>query len=322
MRVGVDIRSLLDRHLTGVGEYTQQLLEALLFDGHDDTYVLFSNTFRGSPSVPSHWLTGRAELRTFPFPNKLFNLSLLALHWPKLDRLCGQIDCFFAPNLQFCPLTDDMPFVLTVHDLSFVHYRELLSLHRRFWHTLVRPRELCARADAICAVSNATAVDCARTFSLPQEKIHPIHSGCTTLLVSDELRARVRSAWRLPAHFLLLLSTIEPRKNLLAALDAFTLLRQRSDYDGGLVIAGAPGWSRGALKTALERHPYRDAIQVLPYVTTEEKHALFSLADVFLYLSVYEGFGFPPLEAAAQGTPVVAGHHSSLTELLDGSALL
>ncbi|KKW31872.1 MAG: Glycosyl transferase group 1 [Candidatus Uhrbacteria bacterium GW2011_GWA2_52_8d] len=322
MRIGVDIRALLDRPLTGVGEYTFQLLDALLRDGHDDTYVLFSNSFHDRPVLPDAWPRDRFTLRTFRIPNKLLNLSLVLARRPRLDRMLAPIDCFFAPNLHFLPLTRETPFLLTVHDLSFHHYRSLFSLRRRLWHRLLMPERLFARADVLLAVSQATADDLHKTYHIPNEKIAMIHSGIHIVRTSEDAQARVRTQYRLPEHFLLSLSTLEPRKNLLAVLDAYEQLRARFGYRGGLVIAGAPGWSRGAFHRALATHPYRADIQVLPYVAPEEKYALFALADVFLYLSVYEGFGFPPLEAAMQGTPVLAGHHSSLSEVMDDAAIL
>lgn len=322
MRIGVDIRALLDRPLTGVGEYAFQLLDALLRDGHDETYVLFSNSFHETPELPNTWPRDRYTLRTFRIPNKLLNLSLVLTGHPALDRLLSPIDCFFAPNLHFLPLTKKIPFVLTVHDLSFHHYRSLFSFRRRLWHRLLMPERLFARADTLIAVSQATANDLTKTCGIPAEKIAMIHSGIHIVQTTEDAKARARTRYHLPPHFLLSLSTLEPRKNLLTALDAYAQLRANFGYQGGLVIAGAPGWSRGPFHHALASHPYRNDVHVLPYVSSEEKHALYALADVFLYLSVYEGFGFPPLEAALQGTPVVAGHHSSLSEVMDDAAVL
>lgn len=322
MRIGVDIRALLDRPLTGVGEYTYQLLDALLHDGREETYVLFSNSWQRDASVPASWPRDRFELRSFRIPNKLLNLFLVFAHRPALDRLLSPIDCFFAPNLHFIPLSSRIPFVLTVHDLSFLHYRSLFSLRRRLWHRLLRPGQLFGRADTLIAVSQATALDLQRTYQVPAGKIAMIHSGINAVRASEQAKDRVRARYHLPERFLLSLSTLEPRKNLLSVLDAYALLRKDFGYCGGLVIAGAPGWSRGSFHAALASHPFRSDISILSYVAPEEKHALYALADVFLYLSVYEGFGFPPLEAAVQGTPVVAGHHSSLSEVMDDAAVL
>lgn len=320
MRVGVDIRALLDRPLTGVGEYTQQLLGALLRDGEEDIYTLFSNSFRGSPELPASWPASRYHLRSTRIPNKLFNLALRLAHRPLLDRQLAPVDLFFAPNLHFLPVSKSLPFVVTVHDLSFLHYKKLLSFRRRLWHRLLE-LQLLRRADGVIAVSESTAADLQKTLGIPAEKIFVIHSGVTSIEVSSAMCDRVRNTYRLPEHFLLALSTLEPRKNFVTLLDAYAILRS-----GGaridLVIAGAPGWSRSALERKLAQHPFRSSIHLLPYVSSEEKHCLYRLADLFLYLSVYEGFGFPPVEAAVQGTPVIAGHHSSLSEIMGKQALL
>ncbi len=212
--------------------------------------------------------------------------------------------------------------MLTVHHLSFHHFRDLLSRKRRLWHAALRLARLFQRADALLAVSRATAEDLRRTYGLTASKVFAVHSGVTTLLADGAAQREVRDRYRLPTRFLLSLSTIDPRKNLVALLGAYTLLVHDHGYDGGLVIAGAPGWSRGAFGRVLATHPYRDRITALPYVREPEKHALYATADALCFLSLYEGFGFPPLEAAMHGTPVITGHHSSLAEVTAGAAAL
>ncbi len=315
MRIGVDLRPLQDRSLSGVGEYTVQLMTALFRLATEDQFVFFTNSASRSVLLPASWPRERYMHHHHRIPNKALNAALFLLRRPTLRNLCGPVDCFFAPNHNFLPGLNGVPLVLTVHDLSYHHYPSLFSRKKRLWHTLVQPRRIMREASALIAVSETTAKDCINTFHVPSEKIHAIHSGVTTHAVSGHERSAVRTQYQLPAHFLFSLSTHEPRKNLITLLDAYHELRRSGKYTGALVLAGTHGWSVQHFENAVKTHPFRKDILLLGYVPADDKDALYAIADCFLYLSFYEGFGFPPLEALAQGTPVVAGHHSSLAEV-------
>lgn len=322
MRIGVDIRPLLDRPLSGVGEYTLQLLTALMRLPAEDHFVLFANSLRGPLVLPAAWPRDRYTVARYRLPNKMLNTAFWITGGPALSRLLGPLDLFFAPNHMFLPSLRHLPFVLTVHDLSYHHYPDLFSRRRQWWHRMVRPRRLIAAASHLIAVSSATATDLQRTFGVAPERITVVPSGVEARDITDAALAHVRIRYGLPRRFLFSLATLEPRKNLVTLLEAYTVLRRDSGYNGGLVVTGAPGWSHRRLAAALAEHPYRDDIRFLNYVSPHEKYCLYRLADVFLFLSLFEGFGFPPLEALVTGTPTVAGHHTSLTEVAGEGALL
>jgi glycosyltransferase involved in cell wall biosynthesis len=322
MRIGIDIRSLQDRPLTGVGEYTLRLLSALFRIPSENRFVLFSSSLFSHPVLPKEWGEPRITHVHVRVPSKVFHASLFLFKQPRINALLGHIDCLFAPNLHVLPVSPSLPLLLTVHDCSFKHFPQFFSLRQRMWHATIQPARLFRRADRILAVSHATADDLNATFRVPKEKITVIHSGVTPVIVSDAERQDARRRLRLPSSFLLSLCTLEPRKNLLTLLEAYTVLRERGWYRGWLVIVGARGWSMGALRHALAQHPYQSTIAILPYLDETDKHACYELADCFCYPSLYEGFGFPPLEAALHGTPIVAGNHSSLSEMLGRCAVL
>ncbi len=323
MRIGIDIRPLLDQPLTGVGEYTFHLLHALLRQVSPEEHcVLLANSRTRFFRAPQSWPSQRFTLRQFHIPNKLLNGLLFVTGRPRLERFVGPIDILFVPNANFLPRSISVPVVTTAHDLSFLHYPQLFSLRRRLWHGIVRPERLFERSSAVIAVSEATRQDVIRSLRIPEERVTAISSGIAVQQRSFSEQEQVRMRYRLPARFLFALGTREPRKNLVTLLEALILLKREHGYSGDLVIAGGAGWSRKELDRTLDTHPYRSAIHVLGFVPQADKEALYQMADLFLYVSLYEGFGFPPLEAAVLGTPVMTGHHSSLSEVMGETAVL
>lgn len=328
MRIGVDIRCLMDGGRTGVEEYTLRVLDAMIAAAQGDRFVLFASS-RKVMALPQ-FDTSNVSVRTYTYPNTLFNASLKILRRPCLDRLIGGVDVFFVPSIRLAPLTGACPLVLTVHDLSFVRHPEFFSPKRRRWHRLMEPAALAKRAAAIIAVSRATARDVETLYGVPKSRIYPIPSGIPTELprpAPDDDRedaqrvSRVKKRYGLPERFLLFLGTLEPRKNLDGLLQAYTLVRRRG-APHALVLAGVRGWIDEAFFGRLRAHPFARDIILTGFVEDADKPTVYRLASVFVYPSFYEGFGFPPLEALAFGTPVVTSCNSAIPEVTGAWAAL
>jgi len=330
MTIGFDIRSLLDKYYSGVSEYTLNLLTELLKQDDKNNYALYYNCGRDLsgrlPKLSSKQVTTVATR----YPNKLFNYFLQKIvRWPKLDqvlKLNAKTDVFLAPHINFLSLSSAPKKVLTIHDLSFLRYSEFFSWRKNFWHRLINVPKLVKQFDAIVAVSEHTKMDIVELLGFSAEKIKVIYAG-----LNPELRPvldikeldLVRQKYNLPNKFILYLGNIEPRKNISGLITAFNLLKNKTgDRDLKLVVAGATGWKIKETFGAWQLSPYSDDIVFLGYVDKPDKAAIYSLARVFAYPSFYEGFGFPPLEAMACGTPVVASCASSLPEVLGSAALL
>jgi glycosyltransferase involved in cell wall biosynthesis len=178
------------------------------------------------------------------------------------------------------------------------------------------------RADAIAAVSGATARDVEDLMLIPSEKIRVVHSG-----VEEDYRPVNKTAARTALKYLLktdkpvLLSvgTMEPRKNLLGAVEAFSRICHRFPHD--LCVVGPPGWKMTGILKKIRRREVYHRIKWLGYVPRPLMPALYSLADVFLFPSFYEGFGLPPLEAMSCGTPVISSNTSCMPETLGDAAI-
>lgn len=330
MKIGIDVRSLQEGSHSGVEEYVRTLLEELFRQDQDNEYVLFANAWDTS-RVDFSWteVYPQVSVRIFRWPNKLLNFCFWYFRWPKVDRMLGGVDVFFLPNLNFIALSPTVRLVLTAHDLSFELFPHTFSWKRRLWHTFVNFRRLVKRADQIIAVSRSTADDLRAAYQTGTEKIEVIPSGVREIFRpvsrNDTMLLTIKEKYQLPFKFILSLGTVEPRKNLLALLQAFETLQasghpELSKY--ALVMAGGAGWDSEDLLQAIERSPVRKKILLIGFVDDQDKPGLYSLASAFVYPSLYEGFGFPPLEALACGTPVIVSHAASLPEVVGTEAVL
>ncbi len=330
MRIGIDIRCLAEGKRTGVEEYTLALLRALFEADHENTYILFFNAWkRELPDFSFATSFPNVEVRVFHFPNKLLNLSLWYFNIPKLDLLLGGTDIFFLPNLNFAAVSKKTKLVVTAHDLSFELFSSAFSWKQRLWHFLVHFRSLVRRADKIIAVSQSTRDDLISEYSIPEERIVLVPSG-----IDDRFRQmdrndpeliRIKEKYHLPYKYILFLGTFEPRKNIVALIKSYDALQSLKNpvfekYD--LVIAGTRGWKCDDLIAARKESPYKKKILSPGFIADEDKVGLYNLASVFVYPSVYEGFGFPPLEAMACGVPIITSHAAALPEVVGAAGIM
>lgn len=330
MRIGIDIRCLAEGKRTGVEEYTIALLSGLFEQAPENEYILFFNAWRKTiPDLSFATKYPHVTLKTFRFPNKLLNLSLWYLHFPKLDRLIGGTDIFFLPNLNFSAVSKKTKLVVTAHDLSFEIFPETFSLKRRIWHFFIHFRNLVLSADKVIAVSQSTKNDLMDYYGVPEKKITVIRSGIAkqfhVMDRNDTALVSVQEKYHLPYKFILSLATLEPRKNIpaiVSAFDALMALNHPVLNKYSLVIAGTRGWKCEETFEAIAQSLYKDKIILTGFIADEDKSALYNLASIFVYPSLYEGFGFPPLEAMACGVPVIVSHSASLPEIVGSGGIL
>src|SRR4030042_5593764 len=136
MRIGIDARCLEEEKISGVGEYFFELLKNILEIDKTDDYILFSNSFRKRTSCNLDYFRKypNAKIKRFRIPNKILNFCFWYFGWPKIDRMIGSADVFFAPNINFLAVSKNCPRVSTFHDLSFERFPEFFSRKSRLWH--------------------------------------------------------------------------------------------------------------------------------------------------------------------------------------------
>ncbi len=326
MKIGVDIRVLMDKQYSGVSEYSSVLLRTMLRLDQDNDYRLFYNSFRDVSLRVGTFDHPHLSIKQTHYPNRLFNYLLQkGAAWPRLDRLIGGADIFWSPHINFTRLSPATKHVLTIHDISFLHYPEFFSYRKNFWHRALALKKLAAKCAAIVAVSENTRQDIIELLQVPEDKVYTIYSGLN-LGVPMPGPEEERNFFRrhdLKARFILYLGTIEPRKNIAGLIYAYNRLRDDNVnlVDVQLVLAGANGWRNRHIYRAWEASPYRRDIKFLGYVSPREKELLYRRAEVFVYPSYYEGFGLPPLEAMSRNLPVITSNVSSLPEVVGSAAL-
>lgn len=319
-KIIVDLRSLHTSEFSGVESYTVHVLEQLLETDRETVYQLFYNGFTKKQFDYFHFIN--AEYIQTRIPNRILNLALKFLNYPKFESLIKSQGTIFMPNWNTLSVLSTTKVVLTIHDLSPLYMPEFYDIKSRLWHRFLNIPKLVDRADKIIAVSEFTKLSLIEKLHVPAEKITvaPLgvdHENYKPDLSVNKLRD-IRNSYDLPGDFVLFLGTIEPRKNILRLIEAFEQVKQPMH----LVIAGKFGWKYRTILKKIENSPKRRFIKLLGYVPETDKPYIIKLARVFAWPSLYEGFGLPVLEAMAIGTPVVTSSVSSLPEVTKDAALL
>jgi glycosyltransferase involved in cell wall biosynthesis len=331
MRVLLNGMSMLGR-LTGVGQYAWRLAEALA----DSPRIESVDIFQGRRIVPwtsfhvaaqatdrvdryerlKNWVRGNA-----PFCRDLVS-RFRAASFARETR-SAIWDVYHEPN--YIPQRFAGATVTTVCDMSYLRCPEYLPSDRLHW--LRKRLETSVRnSEAVIAISEFTRNELLELFpGLSPRRVHVTPLGVDlerfNTAISEERLERVRTRHRLPEQFVLYLGTLEPRKNLQGLVHAFQQLPMRLQREYPLVLAGMGGWKQHYFRPALDQLRRQGLVHELGYVGADELPSLLRAATAFCFPSIYEGFGLPPLEAAAVGTPVIASNTSSLPEVLGSAAV-
>lgn len=321
MTIGIDLRILARDANTGVEEYAKKLLSFLIPLDKNIKYKIFYNAYKKTPLYYEWAQAANVKIFDSKIPNKFLEI-FSSLSFPKADKLLGGCDIFFQPHFLPAVLSKGIRRVITFHDLSFERYPEFFSLHQKVWHKRINPRKQAEQADKIIAISESTKSDLVGLYGIAPNKIKVIYSGVNfPKNIADFEKKSCAAKYNLPADFILFLGTLEPRKNIFGIIKAFEILKNNQRPDLKLVIAGGRGWLCHDLFEYTGASKYKDDIIFLGHVLNREKEILYSLAKVFVFPSFFEGFGFPPLEAMACGTPVVTSNVSSLPEVVGSGAI-
>ena len=320
MRVGIDGYPLAEPR-TGVGHYTLELARALALISPSDQFELVSPAPFDSAALDE---IERAQLANLHTTNP--RASSIRGHWwsiglPLYARR-ARFDLFHGTNFDV-PLWKKRRSVVTIHDLSALlhpekHRSRLVRRARLRLPLVVRV------ADMIITPTESVKREVCRHLSVKPDKVTAIPSAARRSFqpIPFAQTAEIRKRLGVEDNFLLFVGTLEPRKNLLTLLKAFAQILSQRSQRPQLVIAGGEGWLMDDSFAFIKKAAISERLRFTGYLSDDDLCALYSSCRVFIYPSVYEGFGLPPLEAMACGAPVIAGRIPSLQETLGSTARL
>jgi len=321
MRIGIDISQIVFRG-TGVATYTKNLVDSLLEIDKENEYVLFGSSLRLKHFLDNYHTTysSQSEAKFYQIPPSVFEFLWNRLHVVPIERFTGKLDVFHTSDWLEPPAR--CPKVTTIHDLAVFKYPESFTPfggHDIVQNLKRKLKWVKKESDLVITVSQNSKKDIVEILEIPQEKIRVVYEACDAEFVqkSDESVERIKKKYGIKGDYILAVGTREPRKNLERVIEAFSAVSGQG-LAVSLVIAGKFGWGRDIenLKFKIKN------LKLLGYVPHDELPALYSGARVFVYPSLYEGFGLPVLEAMNCGCPVVTSNVSSLPEVAGDAAVL
>ncbi|MFN3476623.1 MAG: glycosyltransferase family 4 protein [Candidatus Methylomirabilales bacterium] len=322
MRIGIEGK-VLTRRIGGIGRYAINLVKALLSlsaqEHPDMEFVIFT-----APQTDRGILDGLGAVSCDRFrrvKSSLLRSSFLLPAGVFLER----IDVFHGLDQSGIPLfLKKGKYVVTLHDVITLTLPRAFPLKRRLVLTAALSR-IRRQADRVIVPSEAAGEDVVRYLKVDRGKIIVIPWGCEQRFQASGDRKRlekVRRRYGLPDRYALFLGTLEPRKNVTTLVKAFSLLTTKLDQNLKLVITGDRGWGYEGLFKTIEALGLHDHVLFTGFVNDEDLPDLYRGALLFVYPSLYEGFGLPILEAMASGVPVIASNTSSMPEVAEDAAIL
>lgn len=322
MRLIVDASSAVNQG-AGIGRYARNMLPRLasLLPNYELTGLIAADPnadMTVSTAARSTLHAAGYRLRDLPFDRRKADILWFRAKLPVLAQLFGgRADLIYSPDFT-APPGMRTPTIVTVHDLAFeVSPQHAPEALRRYLQAAV-PRQV-ARAAAVAAVSETTARDLEERYRVPREKITIVSNGVDERFFdANPLDELARAEIGLPNDYLLMVGTIEPRKNHLGAFGA--LLASVAGRDLPLVVAGRRGWEDDPIVERMTQLEADGRVVWLKYVPDDALPALYAGAAATIYPSWYEGFGLPALEALAAGSPLVTSTAPALLEVAGGVA--
>jgi len=321
VRVAIDIRRITE---FGVGTYTRNAIRTLARLDHDNEYFLIGipGKLGDIGALPPNFITVPGQ------PNEFSLASYLELHRILKDHRC---DLLHVPHLFWKPQGIPCPYVVTVHDLLDHMYRvNSHSAVKRSLHFQFTKRVL-QHAARIFAVSNFSKADTVRIFQVRPEKIEVIYNAIDDRFrlghASDAERQFIAERYQVNCPFLLYAGRISPHKNVARIIEAFAALKSELSKEGRfedlkLIIIGDEVSKHPDLRRACVKGGVQNDVRFLGFVPIDVLRIFYDEAKIFVFPSLYEGFGLPPLEAMVHATPVVTSNTSSIPEVVGNAAVM
>lgn len=306
MKIGIDTSRVTKEHLTGTEYYSVELIKSFMRLNKTDDFILYAPK---DPRNRLDELPANFQTKIMPFP-KLWSQVRLSF-----EMIAKSPEVLFIPS-HLVPIIHPENTVVTIHDLGFKHFPELYPTRELLYHNWGMNFSV-KHAKKIIAVSEYTKKDLLQTYDLDPTKIEVVWSGVDL----DRFKPDEKVAKK---PYILYIGRLEEKKNIVNMIRAYAFLRKEAQTKHQLVLAGSPGFGYENIQKEIESLPpniRKDIIQ-LGYISETEYIQRLREADIFLFCTNFEGFGFPIIEAMAAGTPVITSNVTSMPEIAGSAAIL
>ena len=319
MRIAVNTRFLLKDKLEGIGWYTYEIMSRLVADHPEDTfYFLFDRPYDQRFVFQSNVVP---KVLQPPARHPLLWWLWFEMAVPAaLKKL--KPDVFFSPDT-YCSLRAKTPTVMVAHDIAYAHYPHQIPKLARQYYEHYTPKYL-KKADRVITVSEFVKKDILDHVAVDENKIEAVHNACRQIFkpISAAEAQDVRDEYTSGVPYFIYVGAIHPRKNVPRLIAAFDEFKQNTNAPHQLVLVGRFAWQSNPIMTAYEKAIYKEDIVLTGYVPDEKLPKLIAAAFALTYVSVFEGFGLPLLEAMQCDVPVITSNVTSLPEVAGDAALL
>ena len=318
MRIGVNTRLLLPGTLEGIGRFSKEVLSRMALQHPEDEFVFFFDRPFDQKFIFANNVTpiilapqSRHPVMWYLWFEKIVSKAIIN----------QKVDVFFSPEL-YCCLSVDTPTIMIAHDLAYLHYPDHIPFSHLTYHKYFVPRFL-QRADMVGAVSEATMNDLIDNFKVEKEKFFLAYNGPTPgfIPLDHPSKESVLNSVTGGAPYFIYLGSMHPRKNVDAVIKAYG--KFRDNHPGAmhkLVLVGRLAWKSSKIKQAYEQSPYKE--DILPLGQRADANKILAAAEALIYVSLFEGFGIPIIEAMQCDVPVITSNVSSMPEVAGKGALL
>ncbi len=324
MKLAIDSSALVINRFSGLAEVVRNLIRAISQIDPASQMNLFINCFTSKPSAAEINFPGTVN-QVLRFPRRLVD-RWWNFGWPPFEFYLKGIDVFHSLHISVPP-TKKMKTILTVHDCRYLAYPDLYSdyevaTYKRRMEASLR------RVDMVCAVSEFTRQELLHLFTFPGDRIKVIHNGFTPIQGDNGNYEKKATEYlkmnNLPQLYLLHIGASDPRKNLHRLIEAMFQCREQYIDIPPLLVAGikSQDWAKSDIRIRIEELGLSNHIHLCGVLEKDLLIGLTKKAYILCYPSLYEGFGFPPLEAMSLGVPVLAGRNTAIPEIVGNSACL
>ena len=319
MKIAVNTRFLLKNKLEGIGKFTNEIFQRLVASHPEHEFIFFFDR----PYDPSFiFAKNVTPVVLFP-PARHPILFVWWFEWAVARALKKHQPDIFVSTDGYLTLNTKIKTLLVIHDIAFVHFPEYVSKAGKIHYNYYTPKYI-KKANHILTVSQYSKQDIIEQYNAPANKISVVYNGCDTKFkpISIEEKKAIQSEYSSNCPYFLYLGSIHPRKNVARLIRAFSDFKTKTDNNFKLLIAGRMAWQVEEVKAALEASAHQSDIVLLDYVTDEILPKMVAAAHALTYVSLFEGFGIPILEAMHCDVPAITSNVTSMPEVAGDASIL